>query len=306
MTELRDEVQLYQEAYLAYLRFEQGLQPNSCSAYLSDASKLVSWMSAEGITYDALTYRHLQSFVASLYDLGISARSIVRIISGVRSYCRWMLLDGRMETDPSEQLEVPRIERHLPEVLSVEEIDQMIEVAGSKGGVEGQRNRAIIEVLFSCGLRVSELCHLRYANVHPEDQYIYVVGKGNKHRLVPISPSALHEMQTYLAMPDRPNPKRGHEDFIFLSRLGKAISRITVFVLIREAAALAGIRKDISPHTLRHSFATSLLEGGANLQAIQMMLGHADIGTTEIYTHIDRSTLRDQVERYHPRNQRKH
>lgn len=299
------DVELYREPYLAYLRFELGLQPNSCSAYLDDATKLVTWMQGAEISYEQLSYHHLQSFVASLYDLGIGARSIARIISGVRSYCRWMLLDGRMDADPSEQLETPYIGRHLPSVLSVKQVDALIEAAGSKGGVEGQRNRAIIEVLFSCGLRVSELCHLRYANVHADEGYLYVVGKGEKHRLVPISDTALEEMNTYLNMSERPIPKRGHEDYIFLSRRGQAISRIMVFVLIKEAAALAGVEVDVSPHTLRHSFATTLLEGGAPLQAIQLMLGHADIGTTEIYTHIDRSQLRAQIERYHPRNNRK-
>ena len=180
----------------------------------------------------------------------------------------------------------------------------MIEACGQKGGVEGARNRAIIEVLFSCGLRVSELCQLRFSDAFLDEGYLRVLGKGSKQRLVPLSPSAIQELTTYLTHPDRPKAKRGQEDYIFLSRIGKAISRITVFVFIKEAAQAAGVKKTISPHTFRHSFATALLEGGANLQAIQLLLGHEDVGTTEIYTHIDRTRLREQIERYHPRNQR--
>lgn len=289
------------DKYLSYMRLELGLAPNSCSAYIDDASKLLSWVRAEGITLEEVTYGHLQGFVASLYDLGIAIRSIARIVAGVRSFFRFLVLDGYISLDPSELLETPRLGRYLPSVLSTEEVDRMIEAAGSKGGVEGQRNRTILEVLFSCGLRVSELCHLKYADVFLDEAYLRVYGKGRKHRLVPMSPSAIEEIELYLAM-ERPIPKRGHEDYIFLSRRGQAISRNMVFVLVKEAAALADIGKSISPHTLRHSFATALLEGGANLQAIQLMLGHEDIATTEIYTHIDRTKLREQVELYHPRN----
>lgn len=296
--------ELYRDQYTAYLRLELGLSPNSVSAYVDDATKLVSWMQAESLEYTELSYERLQSFVALLYDLGIQRRSVARIISGIRSYCRWLTLEEYIPTDPTELLETPRIGRHLPSVLTVEEVDAMIEAAAHKGGIEGQRNKAIIEMLFSCGLRVSELCHLRYSDVFADEGYIRVLGKGSKQRLVPISPSAIHEMNAYLAMA-RPTPQRGHEEYIFLSKRGRAISRIMVFVLIKEAAALAGLKVQVSPHTLRHSFATALLEGGANLQAIQLMLGHEDIGTTEIYTHIDRTKLHEQIERYHPRNARR-
>lgn len=291
------------DKYLSYLRFEQGLSPLSCKAYIDDASKLIQWMEDEGLGWKALTYVQLQGFVAKLFDQGIQARSVARIISGVRNLFRYLLLEGYIESDPSELLESPKIGRHLPEVLSLEEVDTMIEVAGSKEGIEGIRNRAIIEILFSCGLRVSELRLLKHSDLNLDEAYLRVYGKGRKHRLVPMSPSAISELSHYLAA-NRPTPVKGHEDIVFLSRRGKAISRNMVFVIIQEVALAAGIKKKISPHTLRHSFATALLEGGANLQAIQMMLGHEDIATTEIYTHIDRTTLRQQIERYHPRNQK--
>ena len=290
--------------YLSYLRFELNLSANTCQAYLFDLDKLLSYLKTEGLRIDDLDYSRLQHFVSTLYDLGISPNSISRIISGVKSFGRYLLLEGYLDTDPAALLEVPRKGRYLPTVLSTEEVDCMIEACGQKGGVEGARNRAIIEVLFSCGLRVSELCQLRFSDVFLDEGYLRVLGKGSKQRLVPLSPSAIQELTTYLTHPDRPTAKRGQEDYIFLSRIGKAISRITVFVFIKEAAQAAGVKKTISPHTFRHSFATALLEGGANLQAIQILLGHEDVGTTEIYTHIDRTRLREQIERYHPRNQR--
>lgn len=290
------------DKYLAYLRFELNLAANTCQSYLHDVDKLLGYLQAEGIGFDAVDYERLQHFLASLYDLGIHPNSIARIISGVKSFGRFLLLEGYVSTDPTVLLEVPRKGRHLPEVLSTEEVDRILEAAASRGGHEGIRNRAIIEVLFSCGLRVSELCHLTFADLFLEEGFLRVQGKGSKQRLVPLSPSAVHEIKAYLSDPGRPTPKRGQEEYVFLSRLGKAISRITVFVFVKEAAQLAGITKSISPHTFRHSFATALLEGGANLQAIQLMLGHEDVATTEIYTHIDRTKLRDQIERYHPRN----
>ena len=297
LTELRDK-------YLAYLRFELNLSANTCQAYLQDVDKLLSYIEAEGIDLRALDYPRLQHFLSTLYDLGIHPNSIARIISGVKSFGRYLQLEGYVEADPTVLLEVPRKGRYLPEVLTTGEVDRIIEAAGSKGGHEALRNRAIIELLFSCGLRVSELCQLSFPDLFLEEGYLRVLGKGSKQRLIPLSPSAMQELKTYLADPARPTPKRGQEQYVFLSRLGKAISRITVFVFIREAAEMAGITKKISPHTFRHSFATVLLEGGANLQAIQLLLGHEDVATTEIYTHIDRTKLREQVERYHPRNRR--
>ena len=297
LTELRDK-------YLAYLRFELNLSANTCQAYLQDVDKLLSYIEAEGIDLGVLDYPRLQHFLSTLYDLGIHPNSIARIISGVKSFGRYLQLEGYIEADPTVLLEVPRKGRYLPEVLTTSEVDRIIEAAGSKGGHEALRNRAIIELLFSCGLRVSELCQLSFPDLFLEEGYLRVLGKGSKQRLIPLSPSAIQELKTYLADPARPTPKRGQEQYVFLSRLGKAISRITVFVFIREAAEMAGITKKISPHTFRHSFATVLLEGGANLQAIQLLLGHEDVATTEIYTHIDRTKLREQVERYHPRNRR--
>ena len=297
LTELRDK-------YLAYLRFELNLSANTCQAYLQDVDKLLSYIEAEGIDLRALDYPRLQHFLSTLYDLGIHPNSIARIISGVKSFGRYLQLEGYVEADPTVLLEVPRKGRYLPEVLTTGEVDRIIEAAGSKGGHEALRNRAIIELLFSCGLRVSELCQLSFPDLFLEEGYLRVLGKGSKQRLIPLSPSAIQELKTYLADPARPTPKRGQEQYVFLSRLGKAISRITVFVFIREAAEMAGITKKISPHTFRHSFATVLLEGGANLQAIQLLLGHEDVATTEIYTHIDPTKLREQVERYHPRNRR--
>lgn len=290
------------EQYLAYLRFELGLSENSCSAYLRDAEKLISWLEDKQLTYTDLNYELLQEFLANLYDLEIQARSIARIISGLRSYCRWLVLEAYLDNDPSELVEIPKLGTYLPTYLTTEEVDDLIKAAGCKGGVEGIRNRAIIEVLFSCGLRVSELCALRHSDCFFDEGYIRIIGKGRKMRLVPISEQAISEIKAYLIHPDRALPKRGEEDIVFLSKRGKAISRIMVFVMIKEAALLADIRQNISPHTLRHSFATALLEGGANLQAIQLMLGHEDIGTTEIYTHLDKRQLREQIERYHPRN----
>ncbi len=293
------------EQYLAYLRFELGLSENSCSAYLMDAEKLISWLEENKVSYTALSYDYLQNFLANLYDLQIQARSVARIISGIKSFCRWLVLEGYIDKDPSELIESPKLGTYLPTYLTTEEVDDLIKAAGCKGGVEGIRNRAIIEVLFSCGLRVSELCALRHSDCFFDDGYIRIFGKGRKMRLVPISPQAIEEIRAYLHHPERAVPKRGEEDVVFLSKRGKAISRITVFVMIKEAAVLADIQQNISPHTLRHSFATALLEGGANLQAIQMMLGHEDIGTTEIYTHLDKRQLREQIERFHPRNQHK-
>ncbi len=288
-------------AYKRYLRLELNLTENSIQAYLGDAEKLFSYIETTGVLLEEVSYDTLQHFVAQLYDLGISPRSIARIISGVKSLYRFLLLEEYVEVDPSELLESPKIGLHLPTVLSIEEIDRMLSCI-DMSKEEGLRNRAIIEVLYSCGLRVSELCHLRMRDVHPEEEFIQVWGKGRKERLVPISPSALEAIDAYLSSDKRPEAKVGEGEYIFLSRRGKAISRITVFCLIKDLAALAGVNKEVSPHTFRHSFATHLLEGGANLQAIRMMLGHEDIGTTEIYTHIDKRKLRQDILKYHPRN----
>lgn len=290
------------QKYQNYLQLELNLTPNSCDAYMHDAEKLTSYMSEESLTYKELTYEHLQNFVASLYDLGISVKSIARIIAGIRCFLKFLLLDQYIESDPSELLETPKVESKLPEVLSVEEIDMILDCIDTETPF-GVRNRAIIELLYSCGLRVSELCNLTYSNIFMDDAYLRIPGKGRKERLVPMSRSSIDYIKAYLKRIDElPSPQRGQEQFVFLSKRGKAISRIMVFHIVKQLAKAAGIQKDISPHTFRHSFATHLLEGGANLQAIQMMLGHENISTTQIYTHIDREQLRKQIENFHPRN----
>ncbi|PVZ11568.1 site-specific tyrosine recombinase XerD [Porphyromonas loveana] len=288
--------------YKAYLSLELHLTHNSVDAYLKDLDKLSSYLTSENKSYREVTYDDLQHLIAQLYDLGISARSIARIISGIKSFFRFLLLEEYIENDPTELLESPRIGIHLPTVLTIEEVDRLIGAIDMTAPA-GQRNRAMLEILYSCGLRVSELTGLKFSNLFLNESFLRVDGKGRKQRLVPMSEAAVSELRSYLADPERPDPIRGQEEFVFLSNRGKAISRIMVFVLIKQLAEAAGINKSISPHTFRHSFATHLLEGGANLQAIQLMLGHESIATTEIYTHIDRETLRHEIETYHPRNQ---
>ncbi|MDR0843962.1 MAG: tyrosine recombinase XerD, partial [Tannerella sp.] len=244
---------------------------------------------------------NLQQFIAQLSDIGISARSQARIISGIKSFYRFLLTEDYMETDPTELLESPKIGQKLPEVLTINEVNNLIDsIDLSKA--EGQRNRAMLEVLYSCGIRVTELITLRYSNIYFDEQFIIVKGKGDKQRLVPVSEKAIQEIRNYLI--DRHNIKvqKGHEDTLFLNRRGAGLSRVMIFNIIKDQARIAGIRKNISPHTLRHSFATHLLEGGANLRAIQTMLGHESITTTEIYTHIDREFLRKEIIEHHPRN----
>lgn len=287
--------------YHTYLRLEKSLSPNSIEAYLTDVDKLVRFLSAEGLKVEELTYNDLQQFVAGLRDVGIHPRSQARIISGVKSFYRFLLLDGYITTDPTELLESPKIGLKLPEVLTVGEVDSIMSTI-DLSLPEGQRNRAMLEVLYSCGLRVSELVSLRYSDVYFEEEFIKVEGKGSKQRLVPISERALQEIRNYLYDRQLVKVKKGFEDTLFLSRRGTGLSRIMVFHIIKQQVELAGIKKNVSPHTFRHSFATHLLEGGANLRAIQMMLGHEKITTTEIYTHIDREFLREEILLHHPRS----
>lgn len=287
--------------YHTYLRLEKSLSANSIEAYLSDVDKLVRFLSSEGLKVEEVTYDDLQQFVAQLRDVGIHPRSQARIISGIKSFYRFLLLDGYITTDPTELLESPKIGLKLPEVLTVGEIDNILGTI-DLSLPEGQRNRAMLEVLYSCGLRVSELTSLRYSDVYFEEGFIKVEGKGSKQRLVPISGSALKEIRNYLYDRNLVQMKKGFEDTLFLSRRGTALSRIMVFHIIKQQVELAGIHKNVSPHTFRHSFATHLLEGGANLRAIQMMLGHEKITTTEIYTHIDRQFLREEILLHHPRS----
>lgn len=287
--------------YKQYLKLEKSLSRNTVEAYLTDLDKLFAYLELEEIDLTDVTLENLETFSAGLHDIGIHSRSQARILSGIRSFFRFLVLEGYLAQDPSELLESPQIGRHLPDVLSVEEIDCLI------GGIdrtsrEGQRNRAILETLYSCGLRVSELCNLRLSDLYLKEKFIRVEGKGSKQRLVPISSRAIHELQLYFADRSQGLIKPGYKDFVFISRFGKNISRIMVFHIIKELAEQIGLKKSISPHTFRHSFATHLLEGGANLRAIQCMLGHESIGTTEIYTHLDRSRLRQEILEHHPHN----
>lgn len=289
--------------YQIYLRLEKSLSPNSVDAYLTDLDKLLRFMGSEDLTYKDITYENLQQFVAQLHDIGIHPRSQARIISGIKSFYRFLLLDDYITNDPTELLESPKIGLKLPEVLTVNEINNILDTI-DLSLPEGQRNRAMLEVLYSCGLRVSELITLRYSDVYFEEGFIKVEGKGSKQRLVPISGTALHEIKNYLYDRNLVKVKKGFEDILFLSRRGTALSRIMVFHVIKQQTEMAGIHKNVSPHTFRHSFATHLLEGGANLRAIQEMLGHEKITTTEIYTHIDREFLRKEILEHHPRSKR--
>ena len=290
--------------YKSYITLEQGLSNNTREAYLHDVEKLFAYFEDEKIDFLKVELEHFHSFAAALMDVGIGERSIARILSGVRSFYKFLVLDGYLEQDPTELLESPKIGKHLPEVLSVEEIDA-IEGVIDVSTPEGQRDRAAIEMLYSCGLRVSELCNLLLSDLFLDEGFIRVTGKGDKQRLVPISERAIRELKSWFAFRNSINIKPGEEDYVFISAARKKhLSRITVFHNIKVYAEQAGIQKTISPHTFRHSFATHLLEGGANLRAIQTMLGHESISTTEIYTHIDRRFLRDQILQHFPRNQK--
>ena len=268
---------------------------------MRDLDKLLRYLAAEKIDVLKVKLEDLEFFAASISDLGIGPRSLARILSGVRQFYRFLVLDGYLEVNPTELLESPKQPNHLPEVLSTAEVD-LLEQAIDLSKWEGHRNRAIIEVLFSCGLRVSELTHLTLSNLYIEEQYIRVLGKGSKERLVPISPRALEELSYWFDDRNKMDIKPGEEDYVFLNRRGHHLTRTMILIMIKRYAVEAGIKKTISPHTLRHSFATSLLEGGADLRAIQAMLGHESIGTTEIYTHIDTTTLRQEILEHHPRN----
>ncbi|OAV66013.1 Tyrosine recombinase XerD [Bacteroidales bacterium Barb4] len=287
--------------YHTYLRLEKSLSPNSIDAYMTDLNKLVSFAENEGRKLTEITYDDLQQFVACLYDLCICRRSQARIISGIRSFYHFLLLEGYLETDPTELLESPKTGVKLPEVLTENEINAILDSI-DLSLFTGQRNRAMLEVLYSCGLRVSELTGLRFSDTYFDEGFIRVEGKGGKQRLVPISDIAIHEIKNYLFERNAITVKKGFEDSLFLSCRGTSLSRIMVFHIVKQQTEAAGIYKTVSPHTFRHSFATHLLEGGANLRAIQEMLGHESIATTEIYTHIDREHLRKEILEHHPRN----
>ena len=289
--------------YYTYLKFERNFTDNSVMAYMSDIGKLQRFAVEKGKTLLTLEQYDIEEFVSELSDLGIEASSQKRILVGARSFYKFALLDRLAENDPTELIESPKLGEHLPVVLSVEEVDRIISAA-DPSTCDGQRNRAILETLYSCGLRVSELIELRLSNIYEEEGYISVFGKGRKQRIVPIAESALREIHNSLAFRYELDVKHGFEDYVFLNRFGRKLSRIMVFNIVKRYCAEAGVTKEISPHTFRHTFATHLLEGGANLRAIQMMLGHEQISTTEIYTKVDKQMLREEILTCHPRNKR--
>jgi len=287
--------------YKLYLKLEKALSDNTVHAYVADVNKLFQFLKEEDIHPFDATLENLETFSASLRDVGIQPRSQARILSGIRSFYHYLIMDDYLQADPSELLESPQLGLHLPEVLTIEEIDTLIDSIDLSSD-EGQRNRTILETLYSCGLRISELCNLKLSDLYLDEGFIKVEGKGSKQRLVPISPRAIKELQLYFIDRNSATIKPGYEDYVFISKRGKNISRITVFHFIKELSDATGLQKNISPHTFRHSFATHLLEGGANLRAIQCMLGHESIGTTEIYTHMDTHRLRSEIIEHHPRN----
>lgn len=288
--------------YKQYLMLERSLSGNTLQAYMTDLDKMLSFCMIEEINPLQVTLKDLESFSAGLHDIGIGPRSQARILSGIRSFYHFLIMSDRIDSDPTELLEGPKIGLHLPDILSVEEIDAIIN-AVDRSTPEGQRNRAIIETLYSCGLRVTELCELKISDLYFDEEFIKVTGKGNKQRLVPISHRAMKEITLYFSDRSKLNCKPDQEDYVFLTKRGKHIGRIMVFHLVKELVQQVGIKKTVSPHTFRHSFATHLLEGGANLRAIQAMLGHESIATTEVYLHLNNEMLRSEILEHHPRNQ---
>lgn len=292
----------YIKQFAAYLKIERGLAENSIFAYQRDVDKLKAFAEANKKEPIELNLKDLNLFLGELYDLGLSARSQARILSGVKQFFEFLVLEDILTESPAEMLEMPKIGRKLPEVLSVEEIDALM-AAIDVSKKEGHRNRAILETLYSCGLRVSELVNLRYSDIFYDEGFIRVIGKGNKQRLVPVAPSVKREIEYYEdSMRKDLNIVKGSENIVFLNRRGAQLTREMIFTIIKKLAVEIGLKKNVSPHTFRHSFATHLLEGGANLRAIQEMLGHESITTTEIYTHLDQTFLRDAILQFHPRN----
>jgi len=286
-----------------FLKLEKGLSPNSVEAYLRDIAKLMQFLELQQIRAEPqdLTHSQLFDFLVWINELGLSARSQARILSGLKAFYRYLLLEDLVERDPTALLEGPKLGRKLPEVLSVAEIDRLMEkIDLSKS--EGRRNKAMLETLYSCGLRVSELLGLKISNIYRAEGFIRIIGKGDKERLVPVSQRALREIDFYLPDRNSLNIQAGYEDILFLNRRGKILTRVMVFTIIRDLAKAAGVHKKVSPHTFRHSFATHLVEGGADLRAVQEMLGHESITTTEIYTHLDREYLREAIISHHPRS----
>ena len=285
----------------AWLSMEKGLSANTVEAYNDDILKLLKYIADRHRCPEEIEEADLHEFLATLYDLGISARTQARIISGIRSFFSFLKITGKVKDNPAALLKMPKLGKHLPDILTVEEIDAM-EAAIDVSTYEGCRNRAIVEVMYSCGLRVSEVVSLRISNLFLQEEYIMVEGKGSKQRLVPISETAITLIRDYLAVRGDVNVKSDAEDILFLNRRGSGMSRVMIFYIVKDLCEQCGIHKNISPHSLRHSFATHMLEGGANIRAIQQLLGHESISTTEIYVHIDCSYLRREVVNCHPRS----
>lgn len=287
-----------------YLKIERGLSNNSIEAYLRDVDKFIQFMRLHQLELSVheVTMRHVQSFLKYIYELQVAESSLSRILAGVKAFFKFLLLEEIIEKDPATLIESPRISKKIPEVLSFQEIEKMLAVI-DLSRPDGARNRAMLEILYSCGLRVSELIHLQISNLYLDIDFLKILGKGNKERFVPIGRDAKKHLQIYMEhirkhLPIQPK----QEDYIFLNRRGSRISRIMVFLIVKEIAVMAGIQKKVSPHTFRHSFATHLIEGGANLRAVQEMLGHESITTTEIYTHLDKEYLRQTMTDFHPRS----
>ena len=300
---MKDEQQLPElvQDFREYLTLGRNLSPNTIKSYTFDLKHLYEYTADQGLEVLKLTYPDLEHFLAYLADLGLDTRSMARVVSGVRAFYRYLFVEEIIESNPTDLLEAPRIGRRLPEVLTVKEIDRMIDSIDLSTS-HGMRNAAMLELLYSCGLRVTECCELRFQDLSLEHKYLRVMGKGSKERLIPMSDTAVARIMDYIPIRQETQEKPGCRDFLFLSRLGRPLSRQMVFMVIKELAKEVGIQKSISPHTLRHSFATHLLEGGASLSSIRDMLGHADIATTEIYTHVELTGLRDEILIHHPRN----
>ncbi|WP_406826741.1 site-specific tyrosine recombinase XerD [Pedobacter sp. KACC 23697] len=293
----------YIKGFKSYLKLERSLSGNSVDAYIFDINKLIQYFQSlnEEPKLTEITISHLKSFISWLNELGMLPSTQARVISGLKAFFAYLMIEDLISNDPTALLEAPKLSRKLPDTLNIYEINELI-AAIDASKPDGMRNKAIIEVLYGCGLRVTELTELRLSNLFPQIEFIKIIGKGNKERLVPIGSVALKLLDIYInEVRIHANIKKGHEDFIFLNRFGAKLSRISIFNLIKSLAISVGVKKTISPHTLRHSFATHLIEGGADLRAVQEMLGHSSITTTEIYTHIDRDYLREVITQFHPR-----
>lgn len=293
----------YIKGFKAYLQLERGMSDNTVEAYLHDVAILANYIGTEEVevTLQGVELKHLQTFVGHIHDLELSAGTQSRILSGIRSFFGYLVLEDVIKKDPTELLESPKLKRTLPDVLTIEELDQLF-AAIDHSTPEGQRNRAMLETMYSCGLRVSELIKIAISNLYLDVGFLRVVGKGNKERLVPIGTEAVNHIKLYREhVRVHVEIKKGNEDMLFLNRRGSALSRVMVFMIVKDLAIKAGIHKNVHPHILRHSFATHLVEAGADLRAVQEMMGHKSITTTEIYTHLDRGYLRQTLEKYHPR-----